>query len=339
MTETKKKCIFIIPYFGKFKDSFPLFLRSCSYNESTTWLIITDNSRPGYLPHNVLWQYSNFENFRSLVQDKFNFKVSLERPYKLCDFKPCYGYVLEEKIKDFDYWGYCDLDLILGNLNEFIDPLMDAGYDKIFAAGHMTLYKNTEQVNRAFKLPNAAGLRLYKIALSNPQIFVFDEMYLKQNVHRIFLDNGFRVYDQDLSFNVSLDHYRIYRKSYIPSKNAWVNSDVCVKKICWRNGNLTTCYQGEVHEYLYVHLQSRAPAIDPRARKSAIMYVYSNAITIRPRLEIWSVLKLYRVKQYHILGHYVKQFFRRLRGDTNMHPENVDPYLNFARSSKEKENS
>ena len=36
-----KKCIFIIPYFGKFNEYFTLFLKSCKNNKEFNWLILT----------------------------------------------------------------------------------------------------------------------------------------------------------------------------------------------------------------------------------------------------------------------------------------------------------
>ena len=36
---------------------------------------------------------------REKIQSKFDFKISLEEPYKLCDYKPAYGYIFEEFIR------------------------------------------------------------------------------------------------------------------------------------------------------------------------------------------------------------------------------------------------
>lgn len=37
------KCCFVIPYFGKFNNYFPLYLKSCTCNNDFNWLIITDD--------------------------------------------------------------------------------------------------------------------------------------------------------------------------------------------------------------------------------------------------------------------------------------------------------
>lgn len=36
----KKQCVLILPYFGKFNNYFPLFLRSCAANPSYDFLIL-----------------------------------------------------------------------------------------------------------------------------------------------------------------------------------------------------------------------------------------------------------------------------------------------------------
>ena len=41
---------------------------------------------------------------------------------------PAYGYVFEEYLKDFDYWGYCDLAEYFGNRKEMFDVKIFKSY-------------------------------------------------------------------------------------------------------------------------------------------------------------------------------------------------------------------
>lgn len=84
------------------------------------------------------------------------------------------GFLFEKYIKDFDYWGHCDCDLIFGNLEKNVTPLLNEDYDKLFAAGHLTIYKNTYENNRRF-MKSYKGRVLYKEAFTTDKIFVFDE--------------------------------------------------------------------------------------------------------------------------------------------------------------------
>lgn len=45
-----------------------------------------------------------FEDFKDIIQRAFDFKISLNRPYKLCEYKQTYGYILQSYIKDYDFW-------------------------------------------------------------------------------------------------------------------------------------------------------------------------------------------------------------------------------------------
>ena len=44
-----------------------------------------------------------FNELRKLIQSKFDFEISLEKPYKLCDFRPAYGFLFEEYLKEFRF--------------------------------------------------------------------------------------------------------------------------------------------------------------------------------------------------------------------------------------------
>ena len=147
-----KKCL-IVPYFGKFPNYFQLTLDSCGKNLDFDWLIITDNNEDYDYPSNVKVYKMTFEEFKKLIQIKLkNYieKIELEKPYKLCDYKVTYGYVLSAYLKNYDWWGYCDFDIIFGKLNNFITDELLKKYDKLFVFGHFTLYRNTEEINKLF---------------------------------------------------------------------------------------------------------------------------------------------------------------------------------------------
>lgn len=102
----------VVLYFGKLPNYFELWLESCKYNETINFLLFTDDKTEYDYPDNVTVIYTSFENIKSQIQSKFDFKISLERPYKLCDYRPAYGYIFNEYLKEYDFWGHCDLDVI-----------------------------------------------------------------------------------------------------------------------------------------------------------------------------------------------------------------------------------
>lgn len=261
MRKENKKCILILPYFGVFNNYFPLFLKSCTANPTYRWLIFTDNEFNYDCPKNVHVIKTTLDNVRETANKKFGFEVALESPYKLCDYKPSYGFLFEEYINGFEYWGHCDCDLIFGNLEKLVTPLLNKEYDKLFAAGHLTIYKNTYENNRRFMKP-FKGRYLYKEAFTTNEIFVFDEdCNGHDNVHGVFKEDGAKIYENDLSMNPSIFYARFVRAFYDKSEHDFVNENFRNARYYWNNGNIIRAeWNGEellYTEFAYFHLQMR----------------------------------------------------------------------------------
>ena len=137
-----KKCCFIIPYFGKLPNFFSVFAKTCEKNQNYDWIIFTDDKTELKVPNNIIINKMNYEDLKKLINKKMGFSCAFSELHKLCDYKPAYGYIFEEYIKDYKFWGHCDIDIILGNMDKFISDEMLNTYDKIFCLGHMILYKN-----------------------------------------------------------------------------------------------------------------------------------------------------------------------------------------------------
>ena len=45
---------------------------------------------------------------------------TLPKPYKLCDLKPFFGRLFPEAVDGYDWWGYTDTDMLLGNLRSVL---------------------------------------------------------------------------------------------------------------------------------------------------------------------------------------------------------------------------
>lgn len=196
-----KKCVLILPYFGKFNNYFPLFLKSCGYNPSYDFLIFTDNTDFYNYPQNVHVVPMTLNEFRANASQKLGFEPCIPTAYKLCDFKPAYGFLFEDYIQDYEYWGHCDCDLVFGNLEKVLSPVLDKDYDKVFAAGHLTIYKNTFDNNRRF-MKSLEGREIYREAFTTSRIYVFDENVRcsmnpdRLNVHTLFRDDDAKIYEK-----------------------------------------------------------------------------------------------------------------------------------------------
>lgn len=261
-----KELCFIIPYFGCFSNYFLLFLKTCCLNNNFDWLIFTDDNTNYIYPPNVHKISMTFFECQKLVQSKFECNVQLRNPYKLCDLKPMYGYIFEEYINEYRYWGHCDTDMLMGDLNSTLTKNFLDKYDKLFCLGHMTIYRNTIENNRIF-MSEYNNRYIYKEVLETPSICWFDEEWNNDyNINRIFISQNKSVFNKDLSLNISMSHNDFRRTKYVGIENTTAPYGYEIEKkkealYLWDNGQLYRLYieNGILkrENFLYMHLQKR----------------------------------------------------------------------------------
>lgn len=153
--ENYKSIIIIIDYFGKWPAWFPLFLESCKHNPTINWLFHTDCDFEECTIENVTFKYITKENYIANVNEKLKTNITWSESYKLCDLKPMYGALYEEEIKDYDFYGYGDIDVIYGNIRHFYtDAVLKNNVISTHEwciSGHLALFKNIKWMREAFK--------------------------------------------------------------------------------------------------------------------------------------------------------------------------------------------
>lgn len=298
MINQNKKCVFILPYFGKFNNYFPLFLKSCAKNPTYNWLIFTDYKDEIEYPSNVRIINMTLKKLKQISENKLGFQIRMETPYKLCDYKPAYGFLFEEYIKGYEYWGHCDCDLIFGNLENILTPLLDKKYDKLFAAGHLTIYKNTKANIRRF-MKAYQGKELYKEAFTTDDIYVFDEdCKYDHNIHSIFIDQNTNMYHEDLSMNPSIYSAKYIRAKYSLQHREFINEPYIKTRYYWDKGNIIALEIRNNHiiakEYLYIHLQMRKMRLNKDILEADLMQFLPDRFVEEKRLPV-------SIKQMHVI--------------------------------------
>lgn len=244
------KTIIIIPYFGELPNYFQLWLKSVRQNESFNWLLFLDDITSYDYPDNVKVIYTSFREMKDKISEKFAFKISLNSPYKLCDFRPAYGFIFEEYIEGYDFWGYGDIDLLYGNLSKFITDDILLKYDRILPNGHLSLYRNCKEMNTAYRLKED-GFPVYTEVFSSSKSYCFDEW---PGVTSIFKKKGIKQYLIPIMADISWLHYRL-RHAKVEQRN--------YKKQCFvmHNGAVYQIWESKARysfkEYPYIHLQKR----------------------------------------------------------------------------------
>ncbi|MBR6388947.1 MAG: hypothetical protein IKS15_02370 [Opitutales bacterium] len=250
-----KSIALVIPYFGKFNNYFNLWLRSCANNPSITWLIFTDidpEKYSGFVPPNVVFINTTFGEVKKRIQSLFDFEISLDSPYKFCDFRPAYGEIFQKELQAFDFWGHCDCDMIFGNIRNFVtDEILDK-YDRIYSRGHLSIYRNSPHVNSFYRLENNIGVS-YKKVLQSGKSYSFDEWGGVSRLWDAYAKDKF--YDKidfdDIS--VKYKHFESYQKvfqKFDGEPKKWVY-------FSFSKDGLTRVSKNDKTQTCYVHFQKR----------------------------------------------------------------------------------
>ena len=247
-----KKICFITPYFGKLPDYFQVWLDSCKYNPTIDWLVFTDDHNAFVYPENVRVHYCSFDEIRTLVQKNYDFKINLKTAYKLCDYKVAYGEIFSDYLKEYDFWGFCDIDLIWGNIRNFYTEEILDQYVKIGCQGHATIFKNTAEVNAAYRT-QVEGNKSYREIYTQEAIGCTDVGYIT----RVFQTLNLPAYTETIYAGLQKYDPAFYLQAE-PKELGYLNRR---QVFLWENGVLTRYYldgeQMRTREYLYIHFFSR----------------------------------------------------------------------------------
>ena len=157
------KIALIIPYFTAYP---PIWLNlnfyTCSKQSNIDFIYFTDCDEIIHLASkysNIICHKISFEDYCNNVSNRLGLAFHPQHAYKLCDLKPFYGFIHEDILKQYDFWGYGDNDLVYGNLEVLTSDNMLNSYDVITPmseriAGHFAIFRNNEKYRTlGFKCP------------------------------------------------------------------------------------------------------------------------------------------------------------------------------------------
>lgn len=252
--KTNKICI-ILPYFGKFNSYFNLWLQSCRYNSRIDWYIFTDDKTKYSFPDNIRVSYYTFSDVQQLAYKLWGDDILLESPYDLCKFRVAYHVLFPQVVEKYEYWGFCDCDLIFGDIYSAILPAINQDYDKISWRGHFTLFRNKSE-NKNIYLENVPCAHTFRDCISKVEkdyYNLFDEV----GINFIFDYLGKTVYKKLLIADLDVKKYNFICKHFSQSEEYKNNCQIFE----WDNGHLYRVYlfNGELfkEEFAYVHFLRR----------------------------------------------------------------------------------
>lgn len=257
----KLSVVFLTAYFGKIPPYFHLWKKSAEFNQEFTFFIYTDLPIQVSDNSNIKIKYTSFNELQKKIKIKLGQHCKINDPYKLCDYKPAYGYLFAEDIREFDFWGFCDIDVIWGNIGKIITQDVLNNNDKLFMHGHFCLMRNTPKMTLLFKE-------------KYPMVLNFDYAS-RTNYNCHFDENGTIAYapdfDKKIRYNFPGNFYDVPYTFY---QMMYQGSEACV---IWKDGTLMMYWDGanKSREVLYVHLQKRNMLSIPKYVDNKIV-VYRN---------------------------------------------------------------
>ena len=283
-----KSIVFIVPYFalgnGKLPEMFKLWLASCANNPTINWYVITDCCTDDYdIPANVKIQRSTFNDVKNRIQSLFEFDIALNSPYKLCDFKPTYGEVFQDLIEGYDFWGFCDIDIIWGNIRKFITNEILENNDRILTRGHCSIFRNNFENNMRYRTLDRKGCLDYREVFSSDESYAFDEWagHYGGGYSAIQKLNGISMYDGMIYADIQINRYQLHttrerdsrfqdEKNNIRMVFVISNGMVMSKSIHKKSKQII------VNEYMYIHLQQRKLNVERGIDKNNYIIVPPN---------------------------------------------------------------
>lgn len=261
-----KKLAIVICYLGKLPWYFDYFLHSCKYNATVHFYIISDDkSYRKSIPDNVFIMYRTMEDINAIATEKLGFEINIQSGYKLCDFKPAYGLLFSDILKEYDFWGHGDIDVIYGNIRSFITDDVLNEFDVIavrhdFLTGYFLLFRNNEKMKMLF-----TKSKDYKKVFSSEKHYCFDETNFNFNG----FENG-NHYSQIPSEVESMTHVvkKLDESKYLKAYFDFHVIEGTYGNLYWNKGKLL--YKGQYEVILYhmigfktIYFPKRMPLIIP----------------------------------------------------------------------------
>lgn len=263
------KILLYTPWFGKLPNYFNTWVKSIEHLEGVVdFVFITDCATeitpPSCLgevsiPKNLLVKNVSFETLQERFKDVFGNKNVPMHSYKLCDYKPVYHKAFPEFLTDeYEYWGYCDIDTVFGDVRGFLERINYVQYDRIGYLGHFTIYRNSVElrdIHNTIILADKDPYHRFEYLGTTTYPCHFDE----EGMNLICDQLSLNFYKKPLVFNTIEKHLHIHTSYYKDS----------YELLTWEGG----------HTYRY-HLDNQNGVV-----KEEAMYIHYGVQKDMPQLD------------------------------------------------------
>lgn len=192
--------------------------------------------------------------------------IKINNAYKFCDLRPFFGIAYQEYISEYDFWGYCDIDLVFGDIRKFLtDKVLDK-YERFYEWGHLSVFKNIDRMNHLYDL---SGGIYSKDEIFRGIVKTTPEEY--HGINRICKLNNIKWYTKPdyADFVVYYSDLQLWHgyNNYEQQVFYWENGHVYRAGICENTV--------KTDEFVYLHWQKRKPIPDDDTYNSESFYITS----------------------------------------------------------------
>lgn len=238
-------------YYGTLPNTFDFWLQSVKNNPSIDFYFISDCINQENMPSNVKIMDISIVEFKRRIDEKFDFDISLENYGRISQFRPAFAYIFPEIVEGYDFWGFVECDLILGDIRKFITDEILNRYEKFFRLGHIQIFKNNTKMNTLFMQKVYSALN-YKYAFSKNILF-FEEIIGMTNIANA---KGIKTYAENVFSDLNMFELMFEKGNY-----TYKELTVQEQLFEYDNGKLFSYSidEGTIQkrEILYVHFQKR----------------------------------------------------------------------------------
>lgn len=259
----------IVAWFGPLPTYFPAWLRSAEMNPDVDFFLFFDQEVQSKA-ENIHIISTTLEAEVQRAEKALGEPVTIKNAYKFCDLRPFFGRVYAGYLKGYDFWGYCDIDLVFGQVRQFLTDDVLEKYDRFYEWGHFSLLRNCERINHIYDLPGCLYTRdetLRKAIKVNAE-----EHY---GLNRICEKNDIAWYkEQDFAdFSVVYSDLLLHTgaRNYAHQTFFWEEGHV-YQAFVDDDGGIGT------KEYVYIHWQKRKPVLNEAFLESGAFFVTSTRL-------------------------------------------------------------
>lgn len=266
---SKYKIGIVVTWFGNLPSYFSAWLRSVEENPDIDFLVFCDHEFERRTS-NVKFYRTTLEESIKYFEKKLKRKINIKNSYKFCDCRAFFGITYEEYLKEYDFWGYCDIDLMFGNIRGFLTDEILEKYDRFYQYGHLCVFRNVERINHLHELPGS----IYKLdeVFCGKAKTTFEEYF---GLNRICEKNNIAWYT-----NVDFVDFNSCYCNRMEICHKIKNYDEQI--FMWHDGHAYRVYKDneviKMEEYIYMHWQKKKPVIEGEIMDDSYLIITENKI-------------------------------------------------------------